>query len=148
MQSKHSLEKAAAWNADCFTTVSDVTARESQVLLEKKPDVVTPNGFELNFVPAKTRYAAARKAARAKLLDVARALTGVSYGDDTFIVATSGRCEYRNKGLDVYLDALKALGDIKADRRILAYVLVPAWCAGPRSDLRFNLDGCNLSHSH
>ena len=143
MQSKHSLEKAAAWNADCFTTVSDVTAREAQVLLEKKPDVVTPNGFELNFVPAKTRYAASRKAARAKLLDVARALTGVSYGDDTFIVATSGRCEYRNKGLDVYLDALKALGDIKADRRILAYVLVPAWCAGPRSDLRFNLDGSN-----
>lgn len=143
MQSKHSLEKAAAWNADCFTTVSDVTAREAEVLLDKKPDVVTPNGFELNFVPAKTRYASARKAARAKLLGVAKALTGVDYGDDTFIVATSGRCEYRNKGLDVYLDALKTLAGMKADRKILAYVLVPAWCAGPRSDLRFNLDGNN-----
>jgi len=143
MQSKHSLEKAAAWNADCFTTVSDVTAREAEVLLEKKPDVVTPNGFELNFVPAKTRYAAARKAARASLLGVAKALTGVNYTDDTFIVATSGRCEYRNKGLDVYLDALKALGNKNPDRRILAYVLVPAWSAGPRSDLRFNLDGAN-----
>ncbi len=43
MQSKHSLEKAAAWNADSFTTVSDVTAREAEVLLDKKPDVVTPN---------------------------------------------------------------------------------------------------------
>ena len=68
MQSKHSLEKAAALNADCFTTVSDVTAREAEVLLDKKPDVVTPNGFELNFVPAKTRYTAARKAARKSLL--------------------------------------------------------------------------------
>lgn len=145
MQSKHSLEKAAAWNADCFTTVSDVTAREAQVLLEKKPDVVTPNGFELNFVPAKTRYASARKAARARLLGVANALTGGTYSDDTFIVATSGRCEYRNKGIDVYLDALKELGDMKTDRRILAYVLVPAWCAGPRPDLRFNLDGSNPS---
>ena len=67
MQSKHSLEKAAAWNADCFTTVSDVTAREAEVLLDKKPDVVTPNGFELNFVPVKSKYTAARKAARAKL---------------------------------------------------------------------------------
>ncbi len=140
MQSKHSLEKAAALNADCFTTVSDVTAREAEVLLDKKPDVVTPNGFELNFVPAKTRYAAARKAARKSLLGVASALTGVDYADDTFIVATSGRCEYRNKGIDVYLDALAALAAKNPQRRILAYVLVPAWCAGPRADLRFGLD--------
>ena len=140
MQSKHSLEKAAALNADCFTTVSDVTAREAEVLLDKKPDVVTPNGFELNFVPAKTRYTAARKAARKSLLGVASALTGVDYADDTFIVATSGRCEYRNKGLDVYLDALAALAAKNPQRRILAYVLVPAWCAGPRADLRFGLD--------
>lgn len=140
MQSKHSLEKAAALNADCFTTVSDVTAREAEVLLDKKPDVVTPNGFELNFVPAKTRYAAARKAARKSLLGVASALTGVDYADDTFIVATSGRCEYRNKGIDVYLDALAALAAKNPQRRILAYVLVPAWCASPRADLRFGLD--------
>lgn len=140
MQSKHSLEKAAALNADCFTTVSDVTAREAEVLLDKKPDVVTPNGFELNFVPAKTRYTAARKAARKSLLGVASALTGVDYTDDTFIVATSGRCEYRNKGIDVYLDALAALAAKNPQRRILAYVLVPAWCAGPRADLRFGLD--------
>lgn len=140
MQSKHSLEKAAALNADCFTTVSDVTAREAEVLLDKKPDVVTPNGFELNFVPAKTRYTAARKAARKSLLGVASALTGVDYADDTFIVATSGRCEYRNKGIDVYLDALAALAAKNPQRRILAYVLVPAWCAGPRADLRFGLD--------
>lgn len=140
MQSKHSLEKAAALNANCFTTVSDVTAREAEVLLDKKPDVVTPNGFELNFVPAKTRYTAARKAARKSLLGVASALTGVDYADDTFIVATSGRCEYRNKGIDVYLDALAALAAKNPQRRILAYVLVPAWCAGPRADLRFGLD--------
>ncbi len=140
MQSKHSLEKAAALNADCFTTVSDVTAREAEVLLDKKPDVVTPNGFELNFVPAKTRYTAARKAARKSLLGVASALTGIDYADDTFIVATSGRCEYRNKGIDVYLDALAALAAKNPQRRILAYVLVPAWCAGPRADLRFGLD--------
>ena len=140
MESKHSLEKAAAWNADCFTTVSDVTAAEAEQLLDKKPDVVTPNGFELNFVPAKTRYTAARKAARKSLLGVASALTGVDYADDTFIVATSGRCEYRNKGIDVYLDALAALAAKNPQRRILAYVLVPAWCAGPRADLRFGLD--------
>ncbi len=139
MQSKHSLEKAAAWNADSFTTVSDVTAREAEQLLCKKPDVVTPNGFELNFVPGKTKYAAARTDARAVLLRVASTLTGLDFGDDTFIVATSGRCEYRNKGLDLYLDTLAALSSAPLNRRVLAFVMVPAWCAGPRADLKHSL---------
>lgn len=139
MQSKHSLEKAAAWNADSFTTVSDVTADEAEQLLGRRPEV-TPNGFELNFVPARTRYAAARKAARADILNVAHALTGIDYADDTFIVATSGRCEFRNKGLDVFIDSMKALADKDHGRRILALVLVPAWCGGPRPDLRHQID--------
>lgn len=135
MQSKHSLEKAAATQADCFTTVSEVTARECEQLLERRPDVVTPNGFEENFVPAKTKYKAARKAARTAMLRVAAALTGSEYTDDTFIVATSGRCEYRNKGIDLYLDAIARLGDLDPERRILAFVMVPAWVKDPRADL-------------
>ncbi len=138
MQSKHSLERAAAWNADSFTTVSDVTAREAEQLLGRRP-TVTPNGFEPTFVPAKTRYAAARAAARERMLGVARALTGVDYADDTFILATSGRCEYRNKGLDVFLDAMASLRADAPARRVLAFVMVPAWCAGPRADLAGNL---------
>lgn len=138
MQSKHSLERAAAWNADSFTTVSDVTAREAEQLLGRRP-TVTPNGFEPTFVPAKTRYAAARAAARERMLGVARALTGVDYADDTFILATSGRCEYRNKGLDVFLDAMASLRADARARRVLAFVMVPAWCAGPRADLVGNL---------
>lgn len=135
MQSKHSLEKAAAWNADSFTTVSDVTADEAEQLLGRRPEI-TPNGFELNFIPAKTKYAGVRTAARKRLLDVASALTGLQYPDDTFIVATSGRCEYRNKGIDVYLDAIRQLADSKQGRKVLALVLVPAWAAGPRADLQ------------
>lgn len=135
MQSKHSLEKAAATQADCFTTVSEVTARECEQLLERRPDIVTPNGFEENFVPAKTKYKAARKAARSAMLRVAAALTGSEYTDDTFIVATSGRCEYRNKGIDLYLDAIARLGDLDPERRILAFIMVPAWVKDPRADL-------------
>lgn len=135
MQSKHSLEKAAAWNADCFTTVSDVTATEAEQLLGRRPEV-TPNGFELNFVPVKTKYPSARKAARNTILNMAASLTGVSFPDDTFIVATSGRCEYRNKGIDMYLDAMRRVADTNHGRRVLALVLVPAWSSGPRQDLR------------
>ena len=137
MEAKHSLEKAAAWNADCFTTVSEVTARECEQLLDKRPDVVTPNGFEENFVPPRTRYAAARRRARQRLLGVAASLTGVEFdNDNTFVVVTSGRCEYRNKGLDTFLDSMNVLrGRETSGKRVLAYVMVPAWCGGPRPDL-------------
>lgn len=139
MEAKHSLEKAAAHQADSFTTVSDVTATESRQLLETPNVEVTPNGFELNFVPGKTRYKAARKAARARFLAVAKALTGVDFDDDTFILATSGRCEYRNKGIDLFLDSLASVDAAAVDRKVLAFILVPAWCGGPREDLAANL---------
>lgn len=144
MQSKHSLEKAAAHAADIFTTVSEITADECEQLLERRPDVVTPNGFEKDFVPGPRKYAQLRKKARARILEVASTLTGVKYAEDTFIIATSGRHEYRNKGLDMYLDAtenlrcrLSALKD--SQRRILSLILVPAWSSGPRQDLMSNL---------
>lgn len=135
MQSKHSLEKAAAHAADCFTTVSDVTAAECAQLLERKPDVVTPNGFEPGFVPTGKKYAVARKDARAKMLEVANALTGAKLTDDTFIMATSGRCEYRNKGIDVYCDVLARLAETGTPKPVLAFVMVPAWSGDPRADL-------------
>ncbi|MDE5635527.1 MAG: glycogen/starch synthase, partial [Muribaculaceae bacterium] len=132
MESKHSLEKAAAHQADCFTTVSDVTATECTQLLEKTPDIVTPNGFEPRFVPSRTRMPAARKAARKRLLEIAHSLTGNRLPDNTMIVATSGRCEYRNKGIDLYLDAINQLRAVAYDKHILALVLVPAWSRDAR----------------
>ena len=62
MEAKHSVEKAAAINADCFTAVSTLTADECAQLLDKRPDVVTPNGFEPDFVPAKRTYNVLRNA--------------------------------------------------------------------------------------
>lgn len=141
MESKHSVEKAAAHQADSFTTVSDITAVECEQLLERTPDVVTPNGFEKNFVPAKTKFGGCRDAARRKLLNVASHLIGREFSDGTFIVATSGRCEYRNKGLDVYLDALSELRGQTGGREVLAFVMVPAWCGGVREDLRDAISG-------
>lgn len=140
MQSKHSVEKAAAYHADCFTTVSDITAKECAQLLGRTPDVVTPNGFEPNFVPAKSRFKTCRHTARRTLLEVASSLTGVQYGDDTFIICTSGRCEYRNKGLDLFLDAMDRLEHLSPYRKVLAYVLVPAWSGDAREDLRNAID--------
>ena len=139
MQSKHSLEKAAAHAADAFTTVSNVTARECEQLLERHP-LVTPNAFEQNFVPKGAKFAQSRAASRQRLLQVAGALTGENYPADTMLVATSGRLEMRNKGIDIYLDALSALRDslghmANRRRRVVAFVLVPAWMKSARADV-------------
>ncbi len=142
MESKHSLEKCAAHEADVFTTVSDVTARECEQLLERRP-VVTPNAFEQNYVPKGAKYTATRKAARKRLLEVASALSGEKLADDTLLIATSGRCEMRNKGIDLYLDTMNVLKHQEAPllkRRIVAFVLVPGWTDEARYDLRDAID--------
>ena len=138
MESKHSLEKCAAHEADVFTTVSDVTARECEQLLERRP-VVTPNAFEQNYVPKGAKYTSARRAARKRLLDVASALTGEKLATDTMLVVTSGRCEMRNKGIDLYLDTMNVLRHMPEHtlgRKIVAYVLVPGWTQDARHDLK------------
>ena len=135
MESKHSLEKAAAHAADCFTTVSDVTAAECEQLLERRPDIVTPNGFPVEWAPTKIRQKRARHAAREAMLNVGSKLTGTTLPENTFIVATSGRCEFRNKGIDVFLDAADMLRRMEPARDLLLYILVPAWPKGPREDL-------------
>ncbi|MDE6716191.1 MAG: glycogen/starch synthase, partial [Muribaculaceae bacterium] len=136
MQSKHSLEKAAAHNADAFTTVSDVTAKECEQLLEIAP-IVTPNGFDDRFVPKDKDFIKARNKARKALVDVASKLVGASIDSKALLVATSGRNEFRNKGIDLFLDSIKCLRDSEADlsREIIAFVLVPSWINGYREDL-------------
>lgn len=136
MEAKHSLEKHAAHAADVFTTVSEITAAECEQLLERRPDVVTPNGFEKNFVPSAAKLPAAREAARSRMLTVASALTGKPLDDNTFIVITSGRCEYRNKGFDLFLDTCDHLRHCHTCRNIVAFVMVPAWPKEARADLK------------
>ena len=142
VQSKHSLEKAAAWNADCFTTVSEVTARECEQLLEKRPDVVTPNGFEPSFVPGEEKWNKMRKTGKKKLLEIASLLKGFQLKNDTLIVATSGRNEFRNKGLDLFLNAMTKAGELCGEKGkdLLALVLVPAWVKQPHGDLIIDLE--------
>lgn len=137
MQSKHSIEKQTALNVDCFTTVSDITARECKELLDKECDVVLPNGFEDDFVPKGASFTAKRKAARKALLRLANCLTGCQFDDDTLIVSTSGRYEFRNKGIDVFIESMNRLRyDNNLKKQVLAFIEVPGWLVGPRQDLQ------------
>ena len=145
MEAKHSLEKAAALQADCFTTVSDITADECEQLLGRRPEVVTYNGFEKDFVPKGRALTAMRQKSRQRLCDVAHALTGNAPAENAFIIATSGRCEYRNKGLDMFLDVLDRIRRAVPARPVLAYIMVPAWVREARGDLAENLASSTYS---
>jgi len=140
MQSKHSIEKQTALHVDCFTTVSDITANECKELLDKPVDVVLPNGFDNSFVPKGAVFNSKRKAARKRLLDVANALLGEQLDDDTLIVSTSGRYEFRNKGIDVFVEAMnRLLRDRDLKKKVLAFIEVPGWVGEPRKDLQERL---------
>ena len=142
MQSKHSIEKQTAFNVDCFTTVSDITARECVELLDKPVDVVLPNGFDNSFVPKAAAFTRKRKAARRRLLEVANALLGETLDDNTLIISTSGRYEFRNKGIDVFVEAMnRLLRDRDLKKPVLAFIEVPGWVGEPRKDLQERLAG-------
>ncbi len=136
MESKHSIEKQTATYVDCFTTVSDITARECEELV-KPVDVVLPNGFENDFVPKAAKFTKARKDARRKLLQIANCLTGQEFGDDTLLIGTSGRYEFRNKGIDVFVEAMNRLRfDENLRKQVVAFIEVPAWVGDAREDLK------------
>ena len=141
MVSKHSVEKTAAHQADCFTTVSDLTAREFAQLLDKPVDIVTPNGFEQGFVPQGKEFDAARKRARNTLISLARA-KGIDAKATDMLIGTAGRYEWKNKGIDVFIESLTRLGEIQQRsgltaqggltsnsasglKKVIAFVMIP-----------------------
>ena len=141
MQSKHSIEKQTAHHVDCFTTVSEITAHECVELLDKPVDVVLPNGFDNSFVPKAASFTKKRKEARKRMLEVANALLGEKLGDDTLIVSTSGRYEFRNKGIDVFVEAMnRLLRDRQLNKKVLAFIVVPGWVGEPRKDLQERME--------
>ena len=130
MVSKHSVEKQAAHYADCFTTVSDITARECKQLLDKPVDVVTPNGFEPTYVPKAKEFDARRKEAREALRKVAGEQLGGVVPENALFVCISGRQEWKNKGIDVFASALDKLAQKiyhsgQLEREVVAFVMIP-----------------------
>lgn len=141
MEAKHSIEKQSAHRTHCFTTVSDFTDRECAQLLDKPADVVLPNGFELDFVPKGVDFTNKRRAARKALLNTAGALMGETFPSDTLIISTSGRNDFRCKGFDVYLEAMRQLNErlSGSEQKVLSLIEVPCWLYGPRLDLQERL---------
>ena len=135
-------------HADCFTTVSEITARECRRFLQKEPDIITPNGFEDFIVPDAFFFKEKRALARKKLLEVAQSLIGEKLPEDSLLMIKSGRYEFRNKGIDLFIDALGELNrtaDLTKD--VLAFIFIPANHTGPKKGLVEHMNNNNYSHN-
>ncbi len=124
--SKNSLETISAREADAFTTVSAITSAECHQFLGKKADQLTINGFDNSQLPTHPEFLKKRASARQKAIETAKRLTGIDYADDCFLILNSGRYEFKNKGIDIFIQALEKLNQQKQGKQILAFIAVPA----------------------
>ncbi|MCF8364194.1 MAG: alpha-glucan family phosphorylase [Bacteroidales bacterium] len=131
MMSRFSLEQKTAIHADAFTAVSNTTSGETAALLEKAVDVVTPNGFSKSLILDKAPAAKKRSAARKIMLHVAEALLNQKIEEDAFLTITSGRYEFRNKGINLFIAAIAGLAKQNPEREVVAFVKIPANHTGP-----------------
>jgi glycosyltransferase involved in cell wall biosynthesis len=139
--SQQSMVQKAAKNADAFTTVSDITAQECEQFLYRKPDVVTMNGIDHVLCKDKEAFGAKRKESREKVLKIVETLCGDHIDRDCLMVINSGRYEFKNKGIDVFVEAMnRLLRDRQLKKKVLAFIVVPGWVGEPRKDLQERLE--------
>jgi glycogen(starch) synthase len=109
---RHALEGAAAVSADIFTTVSSITGLESQHFLGRRPELILPNGLSVETFAAPHEFQVLHRTNKERIHEFVMGHFFPSYTfdlDRTLYVFTAGRYEYRNKGLDVFVEALAEL---------------------------------------
>ena len=130
---RYCIERAAAHATDVFTTVSHITAYESEHLLKRKPDGVLPNGLNVKKFSAMHEFQNLHQQSKEKIHDFVR---GHFYGhndfepDNTLYLFTAGRYEYRNKGVDMFIESLARLNhSLKSSgskTTVVAFIIMPA----------------------
>lgn len=121
------IEYGCAQHADVMTTVSEVTARECKHLLKRKPDVVLPNGLNIERFEALHEFQNLHMKYKEVIHRFVMAHFFQSYSfdlDKTMYFFTSGRYEYKNKGFDLTLEALFRLNQkLKAEKSEINVVM-------------------------
>ncbi len=144
--SQQSLERLATRESDAFTTVSDTTAAECVQFLGRKPDAITMNGFDAMRVLRADELKPKRAKARKKILEIASALLGTGIPEQTMLLLSSGRYEFKNKGLDLFIEALGQLNQgKKLPNPVLAIIAVPANIVGPVKEITEIMSGNEVS---
>ena len=109
---RHLIEKAATHASTVFTTVSQVTSIEAEKLLGRVPDAILPNGIDVKRFEAPHELQHLHGEFKEQINQFVMGHFFPSYSfdlDKTLYLFISGRYEYRNKGIDMYLEALHRL---------------------------------------
>ncbi|OMJ23182.1 Glycogen [starch] synthase [Smittium culicis] len=133
---RYCVERAAAHSVDVFTTVSNITAYEAEYLLKRKPDGVLPNGLNVIKFSATHEFQNLHQSSKLKINEFVR---GHFYGhmdpqfdleNNTLYFFTAGRYEYRNKGLDLFIESLSRLNhrlkSCNSPMTVVAFIIAPA----------------------
>ncbi|MCU0367366.1 MAG: glycogen/starch synthase [Cyclobacteriaceae bacterium] len=127
VETEASIEYQCAQNCDVMTTVSDVTARECKYLLKRNPDVVLPNGLNIQRFEALHEFQNLHSLYKDQIHEFVMGHFFSSYSfnlDNTMYFFTSGRYEYKNKGFDLTLEALVHLNhQLKMEKSPLTVVM-------------------------
>jgi len=142
LEAQHLLEKACAKHADTFTAVSKIVSEEAKYILGKEADVITPNSLDFDeFFTTDTLTIFHRKY-RKPVNEFLDAYFSPYYSvniTDNIVFFISGRYEFLNKGVDLFIEALSKLNDRlkekKFRRDIFAFILIPADIKGPKKEL-------------
>ncbi|CAF2888594.1 unnamed protein product [Rotaria sp. Silwood2] len=138
---RYCVERAAATCAHVFTTVSKITGIESEYLLKRKPDVLTPNGLNVQKFAALHEFQNLHAQNKEKLNAFIR---GHFYGhydfdlDKTLYFFIAGRYEFSNKGADMYIEALARLNHMLKSSG--SEVTVVAFLIFPTATNNFNVE--------
>ncbi|XP_023246628.1 glycogen [starch] synthase [Copidosoma floridanum] len=130
---RYCMERAATHLSHIFTTVSDITGFESEHLLKRRPDVITPNGLNVKKFSAIHEFQNLHAVNKEKIHEFIR---GHFYGhfdfdlEKTLYFFIAGRYEFGNKGADIFIEALARLNHYlkvsKMDITVTAFLIFPA----------------------
>jgi glycogen(starch) synthase len=112
IEAQASFERAAAQKADVLTTVSDITAKECVAFLGRIPELILPNGLNIQRFAAIHEHQNLHSLYKKRISDFVMGHFFQNQPFDleqTLYLFTSGRFEYSNKGYDLTLDALEIL---------------------------------------
>lgn len=112
IEAQASFERAAAQKADVLTTVSDITAKECVAFLGRIPELILPNGLNIQRFAALHEHQNLHSLYKKRISDfvMGHFFQNQPFDlDQTLYLFTSGRFEYSNKGYDLTLDALEIL---------------------------------------
>ncbi|KAF6020208.1 GYS2 [Bugula neritina] len=129
---RYCMEKAAAHCSHVFTTVSHITGIESEHLIGRKPDCITPNGLNVTRYSALHEFQNLHAQSKEKIHEFVK---GHFHGhfdfdlDKTLYFFSAGRYEFKNKGVDMLIESLARLNycmqQSKTETTVVVFLIFP-----------------------